>query len=207
MDDEDNAISVFENLNDRGVSLSTSELVRAYLLQRAPNHRPQIISLWQTIFDYEGQPRHKNLLRHLWISTHGDVKARGLSKTRKDDMDETGGGEPAAVAFAQEMADKAIRYSDIVAANTGDPELNQILREVASLSAQALYPALLSATERWPSSTPQERNETRKYARALVDGYFRHVTIGDREGTKLGKTGLQPSQANLRRASSRRTQP
>jgi hypothetical protein len=83
------------------------------------------------------------------------------------------------------MADKAARYAKIVVGNTNDAQLNEVLADVSTLGAQSLYPAILSADLSWPATTSAEKQAIRQYASALITGYFRHVSIGDREGTKL----------------------
>jgi uncharacterized protein with ParB-like and HNH nuclease domain len=53
-DDEDNAASVFETLNDRGIGLSTPDLLRNLLLRRATvESREEIIDLWRDILEIE----------------------------------------------------------------------------------------------------------------------------------------------------------
>ena len=50
--DEDNAATVFETLNDRGIGLSTPDLLRNLLLRRAQDDtREEIIELWRDILE------------------------------------------------------------------------------------------------------------------------------------------------------------
>ncbi len=53
--DEDNAAAVFETLNDRGIGLSTPDLLRNLLLRRAADEdaRTRIVAAWKTILDTE----------------------------------------------------------------------------------------------------------------------------------------------------------
>jgi uncharacterized protein with ParB-like and HNH nuclease domain len=76
-EDEDNAASVFETLNDRGIGLSAPDLLRNLLLRRAPEaERQEIIDLWREILEMEGEPNLKTFLRHYWVSRYGDVKTQ-----------------------------------------------------------------------------------------------------------------------------------
>jgi len=54
--DEDNAATVFETLNDRGIGLSTPDLLRNLLLRRAADaQREEIIGLWGQILQIGGR--------------------------------------------------------------------------------------------------------------------------------------------------------
>ena len=84
-DDEDNAATVFETLNDRGIGLSTPDLVRNLILRRAvPTARDEIIDLWKDILEVEGDAPLKTFLRHYWISHYGDVKTQALYREIKE---------------------------------------------------------------------------------------------------------------------------
>src|SRR4029077_17984390 len=80
--DEDNAASIFETLNDRGIGLSTADLLRSWLLHRAPPaDRQEIIECWSEVFDISGLGAGaQTLIRLSWVSRHGDVKERSLYK-------------------------------------------------------------------------------------------------------------------------------
>lgn len=75
--DEDNAAAVFETLNDRGVGLSTPDLLRNFLLRQASNDegRNEIVEFWRVVLDInEDKVNVDEFLRHYWVSHHGDVK-------------------------------------------------------------------------------------------------------------------------------------
>ena len=74
---EDDAATVFETLNDRGIGLSTTDLLRTLLLRRGREEdRDEINSCWETILQLED--RVDEFLRHYWLSHYGDIKTRGL---------------------------------------------------------------------------------------------------------------------------------
>src|SRR5882762_3949140 len=53
--DEDNAASIFETLNDRGIGLSTADLLRSWLLHHSPGaDKEEIIECWSDVFDSAG---------------------------------------------------------------------------------------------------------------------------------------------------------
>src|SRR5205807_2772835 len=64
--DEDNAAAVFETLNDRGIGLSTPDLLRNLLLRRAPNDatRERIVAAWQTVLAINEEASVEEFLRH-----------------------------------------------------------------------------------------------------------------------------------------------
>lgn len=111
--DEDNAAAVFETLNDRGIGLSTPDLLRNLLLRRAPDApaRERIVAAWQTILGIDDESSVDDFLRHYWVSNRGDVKARKLYREIKstilaEDIDP--------VAMSLDLAEAAQLYRDIV---------------------------------------------------------------------------------------------
>jgi hypothetical protein len=77
---------VFETLNDRGIGLSTPDLLRNLLLRRAPDEdtRKRIVAAWQTVLAINEEASVDEFIRHYWVSHRGDVKARKLYREIKD---------------------------------------------------------------------------------------------------------------------------
>jgi hypothetical protein len=85
-ENEEDATEVFEVLNERGVGLSSIDLLRNFLLGSASTdqERNLIVDHWGDVFSVSDNPtRVQNFLRHFWIARHGDVKARGLYREIK----------------------------------------------------------------------------------------------------------------------------
>ncbi|WP_324672731.1 DUF262 domain-containing HNH endonuclease family protein [Hymenobacter sp. GOD-10R] len=81
--DED-AYHIFETLNDRGMSLSTVDLLINLLLQKANSaQRPHIRQSWNEIIENFGRKDINRFLRHVWISEFGDLKNKTLYKALK----------------------------------------------------------------------------------------------------------------------------
>jgi hypothetical protein len=77
--DADHAVAMFETLNDRGVGLSTSDLLKSWLLMKASaSTRRELLNSWQHMENHAGEGKLTPLLREAWLSKHGDVKARAL---------------------------------------------------------------------------------------------------------------------------------
>lgn len=177
--DPDNAAAVFETLNDRGIGLSTPDLLRNYLLMRARtnNDRDQIVALWEDVLGLTGDSVNvEAFIRHYWVSHHGDVKSRGLYRVIKDSIRKTRANS---VRFSQQLSDSASEYAALVRCQAKDRNLQLALEGVQALNAGVLLPALLSCRE-----TAGEITQA-KLAAALVATYVRHTLIGGLADTSL----------------------
>ncbi len=191
--DEDNAAAVFETLNDRGIGLSTPDLLRNLLLRRAPNDatRDRIVAAWQRVLAINEEASVEEFLRHYWVSNRGDVKARKLYRVIKDTIIAE---NIDSLAMSLDLAETAPVYRDIVRAREDDPELRRLLEGIRALGAKALYPALLSG---YAAEDEGGKEKLRLLASALVALFVRYNVIGGRETTVMETTVYQAA-ANLR---------
>jgi hypothetical protein len=184
--DEDNAAEVFETLNDRGIGLSTPDLLRNLLLRRAPDDttRERIVAAWLTVLAINDEASVDEFLRHYWVSQRGDVKARKLYREIKDTIETE---DVESLALSLDLAETAPLYRDIVRGREEDPELRRLLEATRALGAKALYPAMLSGYA--AAEDDEEGRETlRRLASALVTMFVRYNVIGGRETTVMETT-------------------
>jgi uncharacterized protein with ParB-like and HNH nuclease domain len=176
--DEDNASSVFETLNDRGIGLSTPDLLRTLLMRRANTEaeREEIINLWETILGIEDEASVQNFLRHYWLSMYGDIKTHALYREIKQRI-ETNNIE--SLGFSRELGKAASLYHDIATATEADLDLRRSLLAVQMLGATSLLPAILSAY------SIEDIEGRKKFLSALVATFVRHNVIGTLEMSKL----------------------
>lgn len=175
--DEDNASAVFETLNDRGIGLSTADLIRNLLLRRAPQAvKEEIIDLWAEILGVETDAPLKSFLRHYWISHYGDVKTQSLYREMKstilrDNID--------SLELSRHLRDSSVVYREIVSAHTDNANIEKHLIDVKDLGASILYPVLLSILEQ------VGEEDLQNMLKALISTYVRHSVIGQLENSKL----------------------
>lgn len=178
-DDEDNASEVFETLNDRGIGLSTPDLLRNLLLRRAKeDDRQSIVNQWGEILSMETEASDvKMFIRHFWLARAGDVKSQALYREikRKIEADNTD-----SLVFTIEIRDAATLYRDLVSAHDESEDVAKLLVDVRELGAFVLYPPLLSGFTRF--SSPRERAIL---TQALISTYVRHSVICGRENSRL----------------------
>lgn len=183
--DEDNAAAVFETLNDRGIGLSTPDLLRNLLLRRASGADAQsrVVSAWQSVLGIADEASVDEFLRHFWISKRGDVKARKLYREIKDTIFSE---NIDSVEFSLELAEAAPVYRDLARGRDSDKELQRTLEGVRMLGAKVLLPALLSGHAALAEDEPKD--SLRTLASALTTVFVRHTVIGGRESTTLEST-------------------
>lgn len=193
--DEDNAAAVFETLNDRGIGLSTPDLLRNFLLRRAPDDgsRNRIVSAWQTVLNINEEASVEDFLRHYWVSVRGDVKARKLYREMKDVIVEE---NIESLSMSLELAETAPLYRDIVRAREDDPELRRLLEGIRALGAKVLYPTLLSAYA--VAAGNDAKDKLRRFAAELTALFVRYNVVGGRETTVM-ETTIYEVASDLRR--------
>lgn len=80
--DDVNAYKVFETLNDRGLSLAISDLLKNYLFGRAHDRLEQVQEHWSTMLAHLESLEERDLIvtyiRHLWCSKEGIVREKRL---------------------------------------------------------------------------------------------------------------------------------
>ena len=87
--DQLNAFKVFETLNDRGVQLSSADLLKNYLFFVVDETKPHISeieeleNIWSKIVGKLGEQKFEDYLRYYWNSIHKSVGKKNLFKTIK----------------------------------------------------------------------------------------------------------------------------
>lgn len=143
-DNEDSAAEVFETLNDRGIGLSTPDLLRNLIIRRAPGSQQQyVVDQWEDVISFQKDNEIKSFLRHFWISKHGDVKSQSLYREVKSTIEADG---ITSYDLSTELRDSAVLYRNIRGATVGNEEAGEMLADIRSLGAGAsiLLPCLLS---------------------------------------------------------------
>jgi Protein of unknown function DUF262/Protein of unknown function (DUF1524) len=201
--DEDNAAAVFETLNDRGIGLSTPDLLRNLLLRRAEDDdsRDRIVAAWGIVLGIADEASVDEFLRHYWVSHRGDVKSRKLYREIKSRITEE---NTSSLTLSLDLAESAAVYRDIVSGRADDPDLKRLLIGMGELGAKALYPAVLAAYSAVgeEADTPQgveaQTKKLRAMTRALTTLFVRHNVIGGRDTTGMETTVYEVA-AQLRR--------
>jgi len=176
-DDEDSAASVFETLNDRGIGLSTPDLLRNLLIRCAgADDRDEVVECWLDVLEVEEDGRVQDFLRHYWLSRRGDVKTRRLYREIKDYVEDN---NVDSLELSRDLRRAAIQYRTLVSARHDDPESAQLLEDIQMLGAKALLPAVMSAVD------VGDVDEVRTLLSALVSFYVRHNVIGNLENSRL----------------------
>jgi len=200
-DNEDSAAEVFETLNDRGIGLSTPDLLRNLVIRRAAaNQRDDVVARWESVIAFETDTEIKAFLRHYWVSKHGDVKSQSLYREVKSVVENENINS---IALSTELSDAAQLYRKIKTADAETEEASDILAAINTIGAGAtiLYPAILSILETLGS------DDAVVGLTALLNVYTRDGIIGGIENSVLGERGDRstihasfPQQRELHRA-------
>jgi hypothetical protein len=108
--DSANAFVIFETLNDRGLQLAISDLLKNYLLLTAGNRQNEVLQEWvsmtATLETVEDATIVVDFIRHLWSSHNGATREHKLYAAMKGGVTT----KQAAVNFAKELASGAKMY-------------------------------------------------------------------------------------------------
>ncbi len=148
-DDEADAFVLFETLNDRGLDLAVSDLVKNYLFSLAGSHYlERFKQAWVEIATLVASQNLTTFLRHCWISEYGLVRERDLYRTLRDSVK----GTPAARQFMEKLRKRADLYAAL-----SNPEhsywadapsdVRDCIEPLSSFKVTQYRPVLLSAME------------------------------------------------------------
>ncbi len=171
------AFALFETLNDRGLSLSESDLLKNYLLAAAGPYLEDTQADWETIEGNLGGERLLKFVRHHWLSSRGLTSRAGLYPDIKRSIH-----TPEAVAAYTEELCRASEYYDALR----DPNsrvwaafdvprqtwLRERIESLRLLRSDQIFLVLLAALE-------TERKRFPELLDLLINFSFRYTTIGN----------------------------
>lgn len=145
---EEAAYTLFETLNDRGIDLSLSDLLKNYLFSKAKMRLGEVHRQWTEIMATVGQGRMTQFIRHDWMSRNGKVRQPVLYRKLKDHIK--------TVDDVIDYVTRLRKAADVYVAlgNPGSsvwrsygPTSRELLRQVGVFGVVQCYPLLLSAKE------------------------------------------------------------
>ena len=170
VDDESSAFQVFETLNDRGLDLAVTDLLKNYLFGKAGRQNLDAVRHhWTTAVSRigDGDERvFKRFVHHFWSSIHGLTRERLLYKSIKDGIKTPN----RTLSFTSELSASASNYAALLNSDADfwTPMGTAAKRAVSTLKGLKLEqykPLLLACMDTMDMTRPME---LAKVLRALV---------------------------------------
>jgi uncharacterized protein with ParB-like and HNH nuclease domain len=152
--DDSNAFVIFETLNDRGLELATSDLLKNYLFHRSGEKIEETKNRWLSMVavleSASDDPLVVTYLRHVAMSKYGVVREKDLFGLIKKKIT----SKKLALAFSTELRDTARTYTALI--NTDhdfwsdfDPLVRGCVSAFNLLGMTQMRPLLLAIIERF----------------------------------------------------------
>lgn len=149
--DERTAFTIFETMNDRGLKLSSADLLKNHLYAIADDRRDEVIQKWQSMTavleTIEGEEENVvEYVRCFWVTGHGHTRTKVLY----DKIKEKTTNKSKALTIASELEEASQDYAAILLssheklANRGQNVRTKI-EVLRSLGVTQLRPLLLAA--------------------------------------------------------------
>jgi uncharacterized protein with ParB-like and HNH nuclease domain len=164
---------IFETLNDRGLELSISDLLKNYLFSLSESNLDELSMNWKEIVDNVGDTRVTSFLRHFWCSKYGLVRREELYRQIKAKVNTS----KEAKDFVRMLTLASNVYGNLISPSSEfwvDKEIEELVRELNILRAEQVQIILLALYDKFYTS------DRRKFKEALVCNInltFRYTTI------------------------------
>lgn len=122
VENEDDAFTIFETLNERGLKLSPADLIKSYILRKiieenSTADREEIIDIWDQIMEALGDYDVTNFLRHYLLTVHADPIQKKVIFTKIKEEIEPKDRKIAPVSPRKKLEDlkfAALNYSQLL---------------------------------------------------------------------------------------------
>jgi hypothetical protein len=147
----ENAYTIFESLNDRGIDLSVLDLLKNHLLREAGADATTILNNWTRMMSAIGDRKGDDFLKAFWTSRFGRIQRGRLFKELKKKYS----AKSEVNALSQELAEVGEIYGSLEASD-GDYwsqhslRAQEQVRALNLLGAKQTHPILLAAIAKWP---------------------------------------------------------
>jgi hypothetical protein len=180
--DHATAFTIFETLNDRGIELAISDLLKNFLFAEAGEDIDGAETYWikmsGVLEAMSEKDVYTNFLRHFWSSYHGLTREREIFKKAKSQVK----NKKDALSLCDDLARNAGIYAAL--ANSGHPywkkytsECRDLVNSLTVLRMSQVRPLLLAACDTF------KPNEVLKALRVLVAASVRILISQSRGGS------------------------
>lgn len=180
------AYSLFETLNDRGIELTVSDLIKNHLYSLTRANPAEMHGHWEQIEMAVGTQKIPEFLRHNYISQHGNIQKDRLFRELKQACIDA----PSALKLVKDMHRHAELYKSILAKDIGEdldiPDsknplycLENMLEGLSQLKVTASLPILISTYR-------VDRSEFAAVLKALVSHAVRYYTLKGGQSGRMG---------------------
>lgn len=177
---EEDAYSIFETLNDRGLRLSVPDLVLNLLMRRAPDatSRQIVRQNWNQMLRQMARRDISRFLRHMWVSMYGDVKNEGLYSAIKNSLETN---TATSVEFAEQCGDECEWYTSLIDLDVPlQKEAHSNLEGIVKYLGISFAPPLLLSGIRC-----LEETDFARLLSAITTTFVRYVVIANRNPVDL----------------------
>ena len=186
--DPEDAYTIFESLNDRGIDLSVMDLLKNHIFREATKvHQDEVQHYWTTMLARLGDRRGDDFIKTFWTSRFGRIQRGRLFKELRN----TYQSRKQVLAIAKELATVAEKYSNLEVADADlwrpySDAAHESISALEKLGGRQTHPILLAAIEVF------KPDEMEKLLRHLVVLIMRYQLVG------RGRTGrLEIQAANI----------
>ena len=176
--DQINAFTMFETLNDRGLRIAQSDLLKNYLFGKSGDKLREIQPKWASMSRALESAGDEELavtyIRHLWITKSGPTRERELSKSIKNSVD----SKKKAVEFVAELAESVSDYVALLNAEHekwnayGNATKRHIRTIIQHLRVEQIRPLMLAVARHFST------DEGKKAIRLFVFWSVRFLAVG-----------------------------
>jgi hypothetical protein len=161
VDDESSAFQVFETLNDRGLDLAVTDLLKNHLFGKAGKENLDAVRHhWTTAVSRIGdgdESVFKRFVHHFWSSMHGLTRERLLYKNIKDQVKTPNG----ALSFTSALSASASNYAALLNSdadywNPMGSAARTAVSTLKDLKLEQYKPLLLACMDIMDPNRPQE---------------------------------------------------
>lgn len=174
---ENRAFVIFETLNDRGLNLSTADLLKGHLFGTSAGRIEEAKAAWsRTMAPFSGQKDSADadtFLRHFWASTRGVARVKALYSAMRDEVTT----EQEAIDLAKSLATSAPLWFNMFDRDAEfwkgySDKSRAALETLAALKVEQCRPLLLAAMREW------DKEQIGQLLRLIVAWSIRWFVVG-----------------------------
>jgi hypothetical protein len=150
---ERDAFRLFETLNDRGLSLSSADLIKNKIFSRCGEESIyEAVDLWSNITELTRDDDIVKFLRNYWIAYHGNVRKRQTYETYRKYLESL--SEKESIQFITSIEESAAHFEQIVSPSPRKciwgTEVAEVLERLLSYRASQVRPFILALAKYSP---------------------------------------------------------